>query len=65
MRRHLACPDCGWTPKVQDYQYFEIKLENEKSFNCPQCKTHYSDEDFMEENIFKWNRTADLNYEQH
>lgn len=63
MRRRYACPDCGWVPDLADYHYFEIELEEKSIFICPRCKVEYLREDFYEENIFKWNRTADLEYE--
>ena len=62
MRRHLTCPDCGWMPKYDEKFSFECRTEQD-NFDCPQCHVHYSGDDFLQENIFKWNRTADLENE--
>jgi hypothetical protein len=64
MRRRLSCPDCGWTPKYGEYSDFEAKMMSLDSFVCPKCEAKYDNQSFYEENYFKWNRTADLEYEE-
>lgn len=60
MRRKFSCPDCGWLPKSYDEkQVFEAII-----FNCPRCKSVFSEMDFIEENEFKWSKSAELSYEE-
>lgn len=63
MRRRLSCPDCGWTPPFGEYRMWEADMEGQDYFNCPRCKVQYTHEDFFEENKFKWQKEADLSYE--
>lgn len=54
MRRHWACPDCGFV--LQDFEHGDYH----NGIDCPRCKVHFSKNDFMDENCEKWSPEAYL-----
>ena len=56
-RRRKTCPDCGLTEKIE--AEFEILMERNKQFICPRCGALYSEQEFWEEQEFKWSRTIE------
>ena len=58
MRRHAPCVDCGFV-----LGYFLDEVDQNKGFDCPRCKCHYSYNDFWDEQEFKYSYKAELEKE--
>ena len=56
-RRKLSC-ECGYIIRNDN----EISPSN--GFNCPKCLSHFPFDDIWNFNYEKWDRTADLTYEE-
>jgi predicted Zn-ribbon and HTH transcriptional regulator len=52
-KRRTAC-SCGYIFNMDNPGDFMIA--SSKYFNCPKCQYRWSEEEFWEENYFKWNR---------
>lgn len=59
-RRRFSCPDCGYIPKEDEY----LRRPRHSGFDCPQCKSHFADYDFLELNYDKYNYKFDDSQEQ-
>jgi len=56
LHRRWSCPECGMV-----YREEEVL---DKTFRCRRCDYECTREDFVEDNIEKWSREADLSQEE-
>lgn len=48
-RRRVSCPDCGLI-------FSDIEVKYNQHFTCSRCKSEYSEEDFWDEQYFKYSK---------
>jgi transposase-like protein len=55
IKPQVACPECGHTLNASNFhEAIPEAPDGEQAFDCPKCKAHFTEEEFWQEQNFKW-----------